>query len=90
MIFALQIIPTVAAAFVVVVTVLYFLLQGSGGEKKKKKLPLTLQDPTVKCSLPLIEKQVGCIPACTLQVQSDVHCVIQLESPQKTQQVNFM
>ncbi|XP_026222199.1 NADH-cytochrome b5 reductase 2 [Anabas testudineus] len=51
------IIPAGAAVFVVVVTVLYFLLQGSGEEKKKKKLPVTLKDPTVKYSLPLIEKQ---------------------------------
>lgn len=61
----LQIIPAGAAVFVVVVTVLYFLLQGSGEEKKKKKLPVTLKDPTVKYSLPLIEKQVGCIPTHT-------------------------
>lgn len=65
MIFVLQTVPVVAAVFVVVVTVLYFLLQGSGGEKKKK-LPVTLQDPTVKYSLPLVEKQVGCVPTCTL------------------------
>ena len=54
----LQILPVVVAAFVVAVTVLYFLLRGSAGEKKKK-LPVTLQDPTVKYPLQLIEKQVG-------------------------------
>lgn len=77
MILVFQILPTVAAAFVVVVTVLYFLLKGSGGEKKKKR-PSTLQDPTVKYSLPLIEKQVGCKEICTLQ--SHQCCVIHLDS----------
>ncbi|XP_033490036.1 NADH-cytochrome b5 reductase 2 [Epinephelus lanceolatus] len=50
------IIPVVVGVCVVVVTVLYFLLGGSAGEKKKK-LPVTLQDPTVKYSLPLLDKQ---------------------------------
>ncbi|XP_035521211.1 NADH-cytochrome b5 reductase 2 [Morone saxatilis] len=49
-------ISVVAAVSVVVVTVLYFLLRGSAGGKKKK-LPVTLQDPTVKYPLPLIDKQ---------------------------------
>merc|ERR1712002_53944 len=52
-----MIIPVVAAVSVVVVTVLYFLLGGSAGEKKKKKQPVTLQDPTVKYPLQLIDKQ---------------------------------
>jgi len=51
-----MIIPVVAAVSVVAVTVLYFLLRGSAGEKKKKQ-PVTLQDPTVKYPLQLIEKQ---------------------------------
>lgn len=45
------------AATVVVATVLYVLMQVSGGEKKKK-LPVTLQDPTVKYPLRLVEKKV--------------------------------
>ncbi|XP_034541831.1 NADH-cytochrome b5 reductase 2 [Notolabrus celidotus] len=49
-------IPVVGAASVVVVSALYFLLRGSTGEKKKK-LPVTLQDPTAKYPLPLINKQ---------------------------------
>uniref|UniRef100_A0A665TKK7 cytochrome-b5 reductase n=1 Tax=Echeneis naucrates TaxID=173247 RepID=A0A665TKK7_ECHNA len=48
------VIPVVAAFSVVVVTALYFLLRGSSGGRK---LPVTLQDPTVKYSLPLINKQ---------------------------------
>lgn len=40
-----------------VATVLYFLLRGFAGEKKKK-LPVTLQDPTVKYPLRLVDKQV--------------------------------
>ncbi|XP_060892800.1 NADH-cytochrome b5 reductase 2 [Labrus mixtus] len=50
------VIPVVAAVSVVVVSAMYFLLQGSAG-KKKKKLPVTLQDSTVKYPLPLIHKQ---------------------------------
>lgn len=51
-----MLIPVVVALFVVAVTVYYFLfLRGSG--KQKKQLPVTLQDPTVKYSLPLIHKQ---------------------------------
>lgn len=38
----------------IIATVLYFLFLGS---EKKKKLPVTLQDPTVKYPLPLIHKQ---------------------------------
>ncbi|XP_070687042.1 NADH-cytochrome b5 reductase 2 [Pempheris klunzingeri] len=48
--------PVGLAVCVVVVTVLYFVLRGSAGEKKKK-LPVTLQDPTVKYALPLVDKQ---------------------------------
>ncbi|XP_071362737.1 NADH-cytochrome b5 reductase 2 [Trachinotus anak] len=47
------IIPVVAAFTVVVVTALYLLLRGSAGGKK---LPVTLQDPMVKYSLPLLDK----------------------------------
>ncbi|KAA8590584.1 NADH-cytochrome b5 reductase 2 [Etheostoma spectabile] len=47
-------VPVVAAVFVVVASVLYFLLGGSAGQKK---LPVTLQDTTVKYSLPLLDKQ---------------------------------
>lgn len=47
----------VVAATVVVATVLYVLMQILGGEKKKK-LPVTLQDPTVKYPLRLVEKKV--------------------------------
>jgi len=39
------------------VSVLYLFLWGSGGGKKKKKLPVTLQDPTVKVPLRLIDKE---------------------------------
>ncbi|KAM3870232.1 NADH-cytochrome b5 reductase 2 [Diretmus argenteus] len=49
-------IPALVALSVVVLSVLYFLLRGPGGEKKKK-LPFTLQDPTVKYPLCLLEKQ---------------------------------
>lgn len=64
LIFVLQVIPVLLAVFAVVGTVFYFLL-GSSGEKKKK-LPVTLQDPTVKYPLPLIRKEVGCIETHTL------------------------
>ncbi|XP_005739209.1 NADH-cytochrome b5 reductase 2 [Pundamilia nyererei] len=49
------VIPGLVAVFVLVGTVFYFLL-GSSGEKTKK-LPVTLQDPTVKYPLPLIRKE---------------------------------
>uniref|UniRef100_A0A8D3CEF9 cytochrome-b5 reductase n=1 Tax=Scophthalmus maximus TaxID=52904 RepID=A0A8D3CEF9_SCOMX len=49
-------VPVAAALSVVVVTVLYLVLRGSAGEKKKRQ-PVTLQDPMVKYSLPLVEKQ---------------------------------
>uniref|UniRef100_A0A3P8SI11 NADH-cytochrome b5 reductase n=1 Tax=Amphiprion percula TaxID=161767 RepID=A0A3P8SI11_AMPPE len=39
----------------IIATVLYLFL----GSEKKKKLPVTLQDPTVKYPLPLIHKQVS-------------------------------
>ena len=44
------------AVSVLVVTVLCFLLRGSAG--RSKRLPVTLQDPTVKYPLRLINKQV--------------------------------
>uniref|UniRef100_A0A3P9CC77 Cytochrome b5 reductase 2 n=1 Tax=Maylandia zebra TaxID=106582 RepID=A0A3P9CC77_9CICH len=50
-----SVIPGLVAVFVLVGTVFYFLL-GSSGEKTKK-LPVTLQDPTVKYPLPLIRKE---------------------------------
>lgn len=46
----------VVAGCVLIATVLYFMLQSSGGEQKKKQ-PVTLQDPTVKYPLCLIDKQ---------------------------------
>ncbi|XP_069571248.1 NADH-cytochrome b5 reductase 2 [Brachyistius frenatus] len=52
--------PAAAAALLVVaVTALYFFLRGSAEETKKtkKKLPVTLQDPTVKYPLALMHKQ---------------------------------
>uniref|UniRef100_A0A3P8X4P5 cytochrome-b5 reductase n=1 Tax=Cynoglossus semilaevis TaxID=244447 RepID=A0A3P8X4P5_CYNSE len=53
----LQVVPVLMALFLVLMAFVYFLLGGASGGKKKKKLPVTLQDPTVKYSLPLIEKQ---------------------------------
>ncbi|KAG7214846.1 hypothetical protein INR49_005114 [Caranx melampygus] len=50
--------PVLAALVVVAVTV-YYLLFLRGSEKQKKRLPVTLQDPTLKYSLPLIHKQVN-------------------------------
>lgn len=47
-------IPVVVGVSVVVLTGLYFLFRG---EPKKKRQPEALQDPTVKYSLPLIEKE---------------------------------
>ncbi|KAL4004144.1 ubiquitin-conjugating enzyme E2 D [Sarotherodon galilaeus] len=49
------VIPVLLAVVAVVGTVFYFLLDSSG--EKKKKLPVTLQDPTVKYPLPLIRKE---------------------------------
>ncbi|XP_008309557.1 NADH-cytochrome b5 reductase 2 [Cynoglossus semilaevis] len=51
------VVPVLMALFLVLMAFVYFLLGGASGGKKKKKLPVTLQDPTVKYSLPLIEKQ---------------------------------
>nr|XP_019965084.1 PREDICTED: NADH-cytochrome b5 reductase 2-like [Paralichthys olivaceus] len=50
------VIPVAVAVSVVVVTVVIVLLRGSAGEKKRQQ-PVTLQDPMVKYSLPLVEKQ---------------------------------
>jgi len=47
----------VVAVSVVLVSVLYLFLWRSGGGKKKKKQPVTLQDPTVKVPLRLIDKE---------------------------------
>lgn len=63
-------IPALVAVVAVLGTLLYLLL-GSAGERKKK-LPVTLQDPTVKYPLPLIHKEVGCTQTHTLKV----HCVV--------------
>ncbi|XP_034033090.1 NADH-cytochrome b5 reductase 2 [Thalassophryne amazonica] len=49
------IVPAVVALALIVVTILYFLLRSSTGEKKTR--PITLQDPTVKYPLRLIDKQ---------------------------------
>ncbi|XP_037538572.1 NADH-cytochrome b5 reductase 2 [Nematolebias whitei] len=49
------VVPVVLAVFVLVVTVLFSLLRNS--LKEKKKGPVTLQDPMIKYSLPLISKQ---------------------------------
>ncbi|XP_072290981.1 NADH-cytochrome b5 reductase 2 [Eucyclogobius newberryi] len=46
----------VVAVCVLVATVLFFILQVSGGEQKNS-LPVTLQDPTVKYPLLLVDKQ---------------------------------
>ncbi|XP_060932244.1 NADH-cytochrome b5 reductase 2 [Limanda limanda] len=49
-------VPAAVAVSLVLVTVVIFLLRGSAGEKKQQQ-PVTLQDPMVKYSLPLVEKQ---------------------------------
>ena len=56
----LQTVPVVVGVSVVVLTGLYFLFTG---RPTKEQLPQTLQDPTVKYSLPLVEKEVGHIVA---------------------------
>ncbi|KAK2841835.1 hypothetical protein Q5P01_012035 [Channa striata] len=48
------VIPLAAAVFVLFVTVLYFIFQDSSEDKSEQ--PVTLQDPTLKYSLPLINK----------------------------------
>lgn len=48
--------PAAVACSVIVITLVYFVLRGSTGEKKKKH-PVTLKDPMVKYSLPLIHKR---------------------------------
>lgn len=50
-------VPVVAALCLVAVSVLYFLCRSSGGDQKKIKGPLTLQDPTIKYPLRLIDKE---------------------------------
>ncbi|XP_075998736.1 NADH-cytochrome b5 reductase 2 [Genypterus blacodes] len=49
-------IPVLVAFSVVLCTVLYCFFRGFTGQKRKK-LPVTLQDPTVKYALPLVERQ---------------------------------
>ena len=67
----------IAALGLVAVSLLYLLCRGSGGNQKKRKLPVTLQDATVKYPLRLIDKEVdwnrmqtyergGCIAAAEL------------------------
>ena len=53
-----QSLPVLAALSLVAVSVLYLLCRGSGGTQKKKKLPVTLQDATLKYPLRLIDKEV--------------------------------
>lgn len=61
---ALQTVPVLVAASVLVITVLCFLLRGSAGGRKR--LPVTLQDPTVKYPLRLINKQVDILIICVV------------------------
>lgn len=56
---AVQNLPVLVAVFALAVTVLGFLLRGSAGGRKRP--PVTLQDPTVKYPLPLVDKQVGAV-----------------------------
>lgn len=55
MISALQTVPVLVALSVLVLTALWFLMRGSAAGRRP---PVTLQDPTVKYPLCLIEKQV--------------------------------
>lgn len=55
MISALQTVPVLVALSVLVLTVLWFLMRGSAAGRRP---PVTLQDPTVKYPLCLIDKQV--------------------------------
>lgn len=59
---ALQTVPVLVAASALGVTVLFFLLRGSAGGRKR--LPVTLQDPTVKYPLRLVNKQVDTLIIC--------------------------
>lgn len=53
----LQTVPVLVALSVLVATALWFLVRGSA---RGRRLPVTLQDPTVKYPLSLVNKQVGC------------------------------
>lgn len=61
MISALQTVPVLVALSVLVVTVLWFLVRGS---VRGRRPPVTLQDPTVKYPLSLVNKQVGIVIIC--------------------------
>ena len=67
-----QLVPAVVAVCVVLVSVVIFLLRGSSGEKKQQQ-PVTLQDPMVKYSLPLVEKQVNCKQLVLRQAVTQTH-----------------
>lgn len=72
MISAAQTVPVLVAVSVLVVTVFCFLLRGSAGGRKR--LPVTLQDPTVKYPLRLINKQVDILIICAAEsVQLSYH-----------------
>lgn len=62
---AVQTVPVLVAVAVLVVTVVCFLLRGSAGGRKK--LPVTLQDPTLKYPLRLINKQVDILIICAVE-----------------------
>ncbi|KAL6480852.1 hypothetical protein MHYP_G00118850 [Metynnis hypsauchen] len=49
--------PVVIGLFAVLTTALFFLLKSRSSSRRKSKFPRTLQDPTVKYPLPLIEKE---------------------------------
>uniref|UniRef100_A0A671KL98 Cytochrome b5 reductase 2 n=1 Tax=Sinocyclocheilus anshuiensis TaxID=1608454 RepID=A0A671KL98_9TELE len=56
----LQTVPVLIGRSIVLITVLFLILKpgGSNGGRKQSKFPKTLQDPNVKYSLLLIEKEV--------------------------------
>uniref|UniRef100_A0A672QEW1 cytochrome-b5 reductase n=1 Tax=Sinocyclocheilus grahami TaxID=75366 RepID=A0A672QEW1_SINGR len=56
----LQTVPVFIGISIVLITVLFLILKpgGSNGGRKQSNFPKTLQDPNVKYSLPLIEKEV--------------------------------
>lgn len=62
---ALQTVPVLVAVSALAVTVLCFLLRGSAGGRKR--LPVTLQDPTVKYPLRLVNKQVDALIICAVE-----------------------